>query len=280
MGVSVVVEINELPSQTRWLPDAVSRRISHLDSAAGVVAISGWLGDWARDEAARIGREVRVVEIPIVVDIDEFSLLPSPGQRAMFVYSASESYHLAMRFILLAMRHLWERRPDCELAVTGMRPETVARLMREEQAPPTAPVRALGYIGRTSLRDLYAEATGLLIPLPDDLRSRARFPTKLGEYLASGRPVVTTAVGEIERYCTDLETAFVARPDDPGAFADKMQQVLTDPERAERVGSAGRRLAEERFAYVGACAPLWPFLYELCTPLPRAAAEGEGGPTR
>ena len=64
LGVPVVVELNELPSAVAWLPEGLSRRLSHLDGATGVVAISAWLKDWAQSEAARIGRHVSVVGDP------------------------------------------------------------------------------------------------------------------------------------------------------------------------------------------------------------------------
>ena len=45
---------------------------------------------------------------------------------------------------------------------------------------------------RAELLDLYHEASVLLAPLFEDTQSVARFPTKIGEYLAAGRPVSPT----------------------------------------------------------------------------------------
>ena len=111
---------------------------------------------------------------------------------------------------------------------------------------------------------MYADAVALLIPLFDDLRSQARFPTKIGEYLASARPVVTTAVGEIERFFTDSKTACISPPGDPDAFADRLLAVLDDPDLASRIGVAGRRLAEERFEYSRQGPALRAFLDDVC----------------
>lgn len=266
-GVPVIIELNELPSEMTWLPERLSRVVSHLDGASGAVAISGWLADWARSEAIRIDKPVRVVEVPIVVDMTEPPGLPYPRGRPRLVYSASDEYWRTMTFILRALKVVWERHPDCELVVTGMRPATVTKLLEQEGlADASERIKAVGYVDRPRLLRLYGEATALLIPLFDDLRSRARFPTKIGEYLASRRPVVTTAVGEIERFFSDGETAFISPPGDPRAFAAKVVALLDDPDLARDVGEAGRRLADERFEFTRQGPPLRAFLDDLCGP--------------
>jgi len=56
----------------------------------------------------------------------------------------------------------------------------------------------------------------------DDERSIARFPTKIGEYLAAARPVVTSSIGEVARYLEDATTAYLAAPGDAPAFGRKI----------------------------------------------------------
>jgi len=46
-----------------------------------------------------------------------------------------------------------------------------------------------GFVPRPELLRLYRQSSLLLAPLFDDVRSEARFPTKIAEYLGSGRPV-------------------------------------------------------------------------------------------
>ena len=112
-----------------------------------------------------------------------------------------------------------------------------------------ARVDLVGYLSRAELLALYERAHALLIPLFDDQRSRARFPTKIGEYLAAARPVVTNSVGEIPRYFTDGVDAIVCPPGDPVAFGRAIADLLSDPARAALIGRRGRRVAETRFHY-------------------------------
>jgi glycosyltransferase involved in cell wall biosynthesis len=106
-----------------------------------------------------------------------------------------------------------------------------------------------GYVSRRELWTLYSGAVALLAPLDDSERSRARFPWKIAEYLASGRPVITSSVGEIPRFFTDGVDALVARPDDEEDFVSKIELAAINPALADRIGAAGRELALGEFHY-------------------------------
>ena len=252
LGVPVIAELNELPGAATWLPASLSRRLSHLSGVAGVTAISASLAEWATLEARRIGRSIEIIEVPIVIDVGEQDLTPYLHGEPMFVYSASNAYSEVAAFIFRAMRLVWERYPQCSVTVTGMRADMVARMAKSEGLDAEIAdgrIVIAGFVDRDRLIELYRAAAALLIPLADDDVSRARFPTKVGEYLASARPVVTTDVGEISRFLKDGETAYVARRGAVADYAAKLMDVLDDPERAARVGLAGRQLCTEDFLF-------------------------------
>jgi glycosyltransferase involved in cell wall biosynthesis len=107
-------------------------------------------------------------------------------------------------------------------------------------------------------------ASLLALARPDTLRSQGGFPTKLGEYLSSGRPVVCTAVGEIPDYLTDGENAFLVKPDNNDEFAEKLKYVLNNPGLAEKVGRKGRELALNVFNYKVQSKRMNEFLQSIC----------------
>ena len=253
LGVPVMLELSERPWALREDANALERRLSPLAGVAGVVAISDVLTGWVRSEARRLGRDVRLVEVPIVVDLDEREPEPYPsGEPPVVVFAGSPEYEAAIRFILEAMRTVWERVPECELVVTGTNPsDPAARWLLEEAAGagPDARVRFAGYLSRDDLLALYGRARALLVPLFEDVRSHARFPTKIGEYLAAARPVVTSAVGEIPRFFTDGVDGVVTPAGDAGEFGARIADLLERPEAAAGIGLAGRALAERTFRY-------------------------------
>jgi glycosyltransferase involved in cell wall biosynthesis len=142
------------------------------------------------------------------------------------------------------------------------------RLLGEIRAAglPEDRVIPTGYVSRQELWTLYAGAVALLAPLDSSERSRARFPWKIAEYLAAGRPVITNGVGEIPRYFTDGENALVARPDDEEDFASKIELVAKNRPLADRIGAAGRELALRQFHYAAFGETLVRFVNGLSTP--------------
>lgn len=94
---------------------------------------------------------------------------------------------------------------------------------------------------------LLVNAKALFLTRPDTLQNRAGFSTKLGEYLASGNPVVAAGVGDIPLYLKDRENAFVFEPEDYNAVEDAMESILSRPEEAIIIGLAGKLAAETHF---------------------------------
>ncbi len=72
-------------------------------------------------------------------------------------------------------------------------------------------------------------------------------PVTLLEAAASGTPAVATAVGSVADVVAEGETGFVVPPGDAEALAGRIVRLLTDAPLRARMGTAGRRRAEEHF---------------------------------
>ena len=94
---------------------------------------------------------------------------------------------------------------------------------------------------------LLVNAVALFLTRPDTLQNRAGFSTKLGEYLASGNPVVAAGVGDIPLYLHDKENAFVFVPGDFDAVGEAMEYILMHPEESRQIGIAGKETAHRYF---------------------------------
>lgn len=88
----------------------------------------------------------------------------------------------------------------------------------------------------------------LVLARPDNNQAKAGFSTKLGEYLASGKPVVITITGEISKYLKDKESAYLVEPDNIEKFADKIILALADI-NAAKIGLEGKKIANQYFNY-------------------------------
>jgi glycosyltransferase involved in cell wall biosynthesis len=95
-----------------------------------------------------------------------------------------------------------------------------------------------------------AATDALVLTMRDTVANRGRWPSKINDYLASGRPVVTTRVGEIVDFL-ERHRAGLLTPPDPQAIAAALLRLRSDPSLAAELGARGRRLAEGDLSWDG-----------------------------
>jgi glycosyltransferase involved in cell wall biosynthesis len=261
----VVLDLCEAPWTLRTDGRRATRGISPLWGVNGVVCISRFLEDWVRRENERTGRSVAVVSVPILVDVQAIAPAAAPPRGKSVLFAGSPSYGETLRYLLAAMQGVWQRHPDCTLVITGGATGAALGPLAQDRGER---IRYAGYLERGALLREYAAASVLAVPLFDDVISHARFPTKLGEYLASGRPVVTNRVGEIPRFLEDGRSAQVPPPGDAAAFAAAINQILDDPSGGQVMGRKGRQVAEEHFHYANYGTKLCEFFSSLAGTAP------------
>ena len=88
-------------------------------------------------------------------------------------------------------------------------------------------------------------------------------PVCLMEAAACAIPAVATAVGGVPELIEHGVTGLLAPPNDADALAGGLQELLENPTRAEALGGAARRRAEERFSLARQVDSLLEFWREL-----------------
>lgn len=104
-----------------------------------------------------------------------------------------------------------------------------------------------GHVDYKMIPQMLMDATVLALDRPDSLQAQCGFPTKLGEYLITGNPVVVTKVGDIPLFLKDGESALLANERDPEDFASKLIWVLRHPDESAVIGEKGKEVANEYF---------------------------------
>jgi glycosyltransferase involved in cell wall biosynthesis len=102
-------------------------------------------------------------------------------------------------------------------------------------------VRFLGY--RADVPALLEAADALVLPSWVE-----GLPLGVLDAMARGKPVVAAAVGGTPEVVADGETGLLVPPRDGDALVRALDELLRDPERARRLGEAGRRRALEEFS--------------------------------
>jgi len=120
-----------------------------------------------------------------------------------------------------------------------------------------------GSIASHQVPSVLMNAELLVLPRPESYQAAGGFPTKLGEYLASGKPVCATRVGEIPDYLEDEKNVFFAEPNSINSFSSAMMRALTNKVKANEVGLRGMEVAEKEFNKSVQAQRLFEFLHTL-----------------
>jgi glycosyltransferase involved in cell wall biosynthesis len=102
----------------------------------------------------------------------------------------------------------------------------------------------------------------LLVPLSAHPTFEQFVPSKLTDFMATGRPVIVSAAGEAARILDEAGAGIAVPPEDPAALAAAIRELAADPVRAAEMGARGRAYASQRLRSVQA-ARLEELLVEL-----------------
>jgi glycosyltransferase involved in cell wall biosynthesis len=207
------------------------------------VTISQCLADYYR--TLGVPRE-KLAVLPDAVDLSLFQrpekLPPSPysNNGPKVTYAGHLYDYKGIPTVLEAAAQL----PDVHFHLVGGWPEDIARQERQAQELGLANVIFHGLQPHSAVPLFLWHADVLLLP-PSHHHPSADWtsPLKLGEYLASGTPVVATQIPALRDWVTDQEVEFV-QPDSPKDLVEGIQHVLHDRRRAESLSAAGLAKAQ------------------------------------
>jgi glycosyltransferase involved in cell wall biosynthesis len=106
-----------------------------------------------------------------------------------------------------------------------------------------------GSVQRDEIPALLCNSDILALARPANKQAEGGFPTKLGEYLATGNTVVATNVGEIGLFLKDKKNAFISEPGSAEKFSQKLREALLS-NNALQIGLEGKKLVYNEFNYL------------------------------
>jgi glycosyltransferase involved in cell wall biosynthesis/O-antigen/teichoic acid export membrane protein len=124
----------------------------------------------------------------------------------------------------------------------------------------------------------YLDACDILVaphvPMPDGSPYFGS-PTKLFEYLAMGRPVVASRLGQMAELLVDGQTAILVEPGDPSALAGAILRLSNDQALCRVLGASARSLVTSAHTWRHNAARVFAALEHLLDPENRSASEPE-----
>jgi glycosyltransferase involved in cell wall biosynthesis len=205
-----------------------------------------------RDRAVNLGLDPeRVVVVPNGCSPDVIPMLDRAASRAELGLAADAplAVHLGrltpvdMGFLMDAVRVLRSRQPDARLVLVGVPGAPVPSDLLAAGA-----VSVTGFVESEDKDRWLAAADICVIGLPDTVGNRARWPSKINDYLSAGRATVITDVGDAATLVRAHDLGRVTAAD-PAAFGEGMHAVLAARAEMAAIGARARHIAEHELAW-------------------------------
>jgi glycosyltransferase involved in cell wall biosynthesis len=199
-----------------------------------------------------VSKNCPIVLIPVIIDEKDIFNPEIPKTRNL-VYTGPLLQHKdGILTIIEAFSMIADLFPETQLIMTGdiersSDKDKIYRLLKKSGYENR--MKLTGFISREEMINYLNSAAGLLMAKPLSEQADTCFPTRLGEYLSTGNPIVVTETGEIPIYLKDGINAFISKPGSVELYADKLKELLSDDKRAEEIGSRGRKTAKDKFNY-------------------------------
>jgi glycogen(starch) synthase len=216
----------------------LARKRTGLSDANAVIAVSSTIATDLRARAPELAR-TRIEIIPNPVNVTELrqraaAVSPIDGPYALYLGKLATNKgtsHL--------VRVVEEAKLDWPLVIAGDGPER--SLLEGEAARSTRDIRFLGWVDQNKTAELLGHASMLIFT--------SRGPESLSRVLieasALGVPIAAMDTGGTRDIISQDETGLLSRS--PGDLAADVSRLRTDERLRQRLGSAARRRAEERF---------------------------------
>lgn len=211
-------------------------------------------------------KKCKFILVPMTVDSNRFNLPKSESEYGEYIaYCGNMSGNKdGVENLLESFFNVMDKCQNLNLLLIGGTDNEADFQNLQDKASkiPNNRIIFYGKADRNTIPRLLKNAKILALARPSGLQSTGGFPTKLGEYLATGNPVIVTKVGDIPSYLNS-KNAFLVPPDDNKAFGETIQYVYSNYKQAINIGKNGKELVKEVFDYTAQSKKLHLFLNSL-----------------
>jgi glycosyltransferase involved in cell wall biosynthesis len=236
-----------------------------LRRADGISAISSFLARHFRTQG------LPVIRIPAIIDPDQLQPEVPPvadGARPFqLTYLGQLNVRDGPRLMLAAVRQVLAAGDPIVFHVVGASglsgyARGIADFVNQDPLLKDR-VKFWGRLSDQEVNLRLLQSDALIFTRVSGRPSQAAFPTRLPEYLITGRPVITSGVGDIPEYLADGRDAIIVTPDSADAIAAGIRRLIHMPDRGRAIGLAGREKCRQYFDYRPRCREIVAFITEL-----------------
>jgi glycosyltransferase involved in cell wall biosynthesis len=229
----------------------------------GVIAITSHIEDIYKEKG------IPALKVPALIAPDFYAGIPDSQfdktqSPIILTYVGSLAAKDDPLLMLDVLKILVQKKIDVKLMIIGsiiksdISDKFLSTLKNDDELKTRIIIK--GRVSDSDLKHSLKSSHILLLPRLKKPGVIAAFPTRLPELLLTGRPCVTTDVGDLKGYIQDGVHARLAVPGDAADMAQKIISIIEDPNFSEQLGANGKECARTRFNFEAYAQPLSSFL--------------------
>lgn len=197
--------------------------------------------------------ENRIHIINMIVDSSRFNNVPKDNSRGKYIAYCGNIWDDTkdgVSELIKSFSKYHQAFPDRKLYIAGAiksrkQKEVYEEIVRENKIEDA--VIFMGLVSPNDIPGLLGNAEMLILTRPNNKQAEYGFPTKLGEYLLTKRPVIVSKVGDIDAFLTDGDNALLTEATNIDEIVSKMLWVSNNQEEASLLGGKGALCALQNF---------------------------------
>jgi glycosyltransferase involved in cell wall biosynthesis len=206
----------------------------------GVIALTKHLADDIRNQYG-ITTPIHIAPDGFDAELSARSVTANSNSRPILLYLGSLHPWKGVDMLVRVMRYV----KGARLRIVGGVPERISQLRSLAKSMGLdQQIEFLGPVDPIKRFDIIAEADICLLPSSNtSIGSRFTSPLKLFEYMAMGKPIVTSNLPAIREVLTNSENALLVDFGDEEKFASAINLLLSSPELQLRLGTNAKALS-------------------------------------
>ncbi|RZK25175.1 MAG: glycosyltransferase [Flavobacterium sp.] len=189
--------------------------------------------------------------MPVTVNFKYFQNTPTEVDRSnlKIFYGGSFGEKDGIEYLISAYGRICESYPNVKLVLTGkgMGQDLVKVNSLIEKSSVKHNIIFPGYLETDSYYAFMNRADIFCMTRVNSKFANAGFPFKLGEFLATGKAVIATNVGDVPKYLSHNINALLISPNSVDELVQSITTLIENPEKILQIGKLGRKTAEENF---------------------------------
>lgn len=185
-------------------------------------------------------------EIAIIPPVCRFDVIARKSvvsrRRPYFLYCASLAYEEVAWFVIESFLKTQRQNVDLILVLNGKLSDRIRDACESNES-----IIVMSKLDYDTLIGMYKGALALLIPLRNTMQDCARYPQKITEYLASGRPIISCRFGEIGKHFSHGVDSLLALEFDVERYAEMMRFAVDNTDGLEEIAFRGHVLGRRIF---------------------------------